>query len=1038
LTQNSERPLFPDSYRRSPKGKGRSRDAADSGQEHKPGSIVRVKLTDFVTYTNAEFHPGPNLNMVIGPNGTGKSTLVCAICLGLGWPPVHLGRAKNISEFIKHGAKKAKVEIELKGDPDRHAQNPVITTIINKDGGKSAESKTQFLIDRKRSTKKAVQDLARSFSIQVDNLCQFLPQDRVVEFAALSPIDLLVETQRAAAPEEMSKWHEELKVMRKEEKIKQNEQQIGIEQLKSMEDRQKSQEVEVGRMRERTTLQERITTLNKMKPFAAWAMLKKEYLVVNQRRKEARREVRDLEAQTEPRRLEVAAKHEYHAQLKHVSVARNRLLERTEADVETKRLKIAKTQKSLEDCEKEIKAEKDNGQKARQDINKYQVEIRKLERLLASPPAEFDPAAMNEDLRKLRQQKRELDEQLNGIGGQVDTLSAQHRQRQEVLKQKNTEAQSLQSQAGRQANKLLQISRDAAKAWTWIQGNLTRFAGQVYGPPMITCTVTDPRYTDAVEQVVGKSELQAFTVTDQADFKMLLNQLQNVMGLSDVNVRASLANLADFRPPHSDAELHALGFQCWIRDVIEGPEAVIAMLCDNRNIHQTALGDQPVPENMERELERSSISAYATSTKFYSIARRREYGEGAVVTRVQAIRKADHLTDAPVDTQAAGQIRRDINETEDDIRMIEEEIQGLRAKNAQLQKELSDLNKEVTKVTQDKAAKQAQDTYFKSLPTRLEGFENKLESAQTSVTEQSGRILEITEKADKLCQDKGQQCLDYANAVVVLRDLHVKFLEAEIMRIEAKSDLEQLEAQQTSEERLLVERTEERDQLIRNAADLLQRIRRDADECERLGQQFTPEETAVQEEVADKDPAELELEIQAAEASLEALHGGNENVIREYEQRAKKIEEKRARLDSVETSLNELTAKITEIRDLWEPRLDHLISQISDAFAENFAGIQCAGEVGVFKDDDFENWAIQIKVKFRYADTIEDWLIRHTDKNLTGRMSSSASWTPTVSQAASAPCPPYSTSWHCRAWPEHRSALSTKLTRAWTRATRGL
>lgn len=55
--------------------------------EHRPGAIVRVKLTDFVTYTLAEFFPGPRLNMVIGPNGTGKSTLVCAICLGLGWPP---------------------------------------------------------------------------------------------------------------------------------------------------------------------------------------------------------------------------------------------------------------------------------------------------------------------------------------------------------------------------------------------------------------------------------------------------------------------------------------------------------------------------------------------------------------------------------------------------------------------------------------------------------------------------------------------------------------------------------------------------------------------------------------------------------------------------------------------------------------------------------------------------------------------------------------------------------------------------------------
>ena len=66
-------------------------DSAEAGravrETHQPGSIVRVRLQNFVTYTSAEFFPGPNLNMVIGPNGTGKSTLVCAICLGLGWSP---------------------------------------------------------------------------------------------------------------------------------------------------------------------------------------------------------------------------------------------------------------------------------------------------------------------------------------------------------------------------------------------------------------------------------------------------------------------------------------------------------------------------------------------------------------------------------------------------------------------------------------------------------------------------------------------------------------------------------------------------------------------------------------------------------------------------------------------------------------------------------------------------------------------------------------------------------------------------------------
>ena len=71
--------------------------------KHQPGAIVRVKLTNFVTYTSAEFFPGPNLNMIIGPNGTGKSTLVCAICLGLGWGTKvwnyashHLVRASNV------------------------------------------------------------------------------------------------------------------------------------------------------------------------------------------------------------------------------------------------------------------------------------------------------------------------------------------------------------------------------------------------------------------------------------------------------------------------------------------------------------------------------------------------------------------------------------------------------------------------------------------------------------------------------------------------------------------------------------------------------------------------------------------------------------------------------------------------------------------------------------------------------------------------------------------------------------------------------
>lgn len=194
-----------------------------------PGSIVRVKLKNFVTYTAAEFHLGPSLNMIIGPNGTGKSTLVCAICLGLGWSSEHLGRSKELSTFVKHGASEAEIEIELaKAEGER--TNPVVTRILRKE-----DNKTVFFINGKHSTKSVVMEMCKRFSIQIDNLCQFLPQDRVVEFAKMKDTERLRATLGAAAPAHMSDWHEQLKVLREEEKELEIKQHADTEHLKKLE-----------------------------------------------------------------------------------------------------------------------------------------------------------------------------------------------------------------------------------------------------------------------------------------------------------------------------------------------------------------------------------------------------------------------------------------------------------------------------------------------------------------------------------------------------------------------------------------------------------------------------------------------------------------------------------------------------------------------------------------------------------------------------------------------------------------------------------
>ena len=52
-----------------------------------------------------------------------------------------------------------------------------------------------------------VAEAVAALNIQLDNLCQFLPQDRVVAFAQMSPCELLLETEKAFGARELHEQH---------------------------------------------------------------------------------------------------------------------------------------------------------------------------------------------------------------------------------------------------------------------------------------------------------------------------------------------------------------------------------------------------------------------------------------------------------------------------------------------------------------------------------------------------------------------------------------------------------------------------------------------------------------------------------------------------------------------------------------------------------------------------------------------------------------------------------------------------------------
>ena len=187
------------------------------------------------------------------------------------------------------------------------------------------------------------------------------------------------------------------------------------------------------------------------------------------------------------------------------------------------------------------------------------------------------------------------------------------------------------------------------------------------------------------------------------------------------------------------------------------------------------------------------------------------------------------------------------------------------------------------------------------------------------------------------------------------------------MLIEASSDHAILKERNASVNQMLETKRREVDQIAKDCEAAATEARRILDVCRNLMASADHTLTTFFQTLPEgQSSEELEIEIESEKARLELMHEGNGGVIREFEQRQKHIDALKARLQEINHSLGEFDEKIKGIREQWEPELDQLVGRISDSFSFNMQQISCAGEVGVFKDeDDFAQWAIQIRVKFR-------------------------------------------------------------------------
>ena len=308
---------------------------------------------------------------------------------------------------------------------------------------------------------------------------------------------------------------------------------------------------------------------------------------------------------------------------------------------------------------------------------------------------------------------------------------------QRSIKQAELQLSRLDSASGQQELKLQKYSHDTLKAYRWLLENQSKFEKEVFGPPIVTCSITDPKFADAVESLFQKTDFTSFTVQTRNDFRTLQIAINQTLGLHDVSIRTCSLSLDTMRPPMTNHELAQLGFDGWARDFLVGPDPVIAMLCSEKSLHLTPIGLREISNEVFARLEEGSMSSWVSGKKSYQVTRRREYGPGATSTRVREIKPAQVWTEQPVDVSLKREHQENITLWNEQLQDIKEKLESEKAAVEKIRDEYKQAEREMVfymaplvsshcvlivlqeDIETEKSAKQTAHTQYRAIPEKI-------------------------------------------------------------------------------------------------------------------------------------------------------------------------------------------------------------------------------------------------------------------------------------------------------------------------------
>jgi len=926
-------------------------------------------LRDFMTYNEVEVLPGPNLNLILGPNGTGKSTIVSAICLGMSGKASTLARASQLGGYVRHGADKATVEIELNNPC---GENYLITREITKD------NKSTWKLQGKSVPHSKVEEIIQRLHIQVDNLCQFLPQEQVQNFSRLKDKELLVGTMKAVGNPDLENYFEQLiKLQAGLGAISTNAEQEKVE-LSKLKEENKRWESEVQSFKERENLKLSVKLLEKKK---VWLRYKDElnlYKRIQQNATNLKQQYDTIAARFKPLEDKIAAKEKLILKTQELLKLSREKITGEYAKVNSKLSSADQQKLKMENLASELSSKRQAEAKRMDEINNFKQQVLSLEN----------------ELEELSQQEGEMLKQLREVGHQLEELARTEsgiRQKKEAAteevrnlrNERDACISKIKNMEDVDRNRLEMLRRDRPQvheAVVWLRENKARFRGPIYEPLVLSLNIKDAKMGKYVENRVNYNDRIAFFCEDKADMNELLQVLREEKGLA-INVAHSPPSheplSVEYQPRMAISDLREYGFHSYVRELFNAPDPVVRYLCKMYNIHNIPVGDRRVYDNFGviRDRFGNIFNMFYGDTKVITIKSSRYRSDKLTQTSDVGSSKFFGLS---VNVQALELLKSSVAELEERFSA------GKRALEAILQEE-NVTNRSREALLQRRNALQKWQGNRRVVTSRLTSKRSQLANLQKETLDLSAE----EQRVKAACAVCVKAMIDHmAEHGKLLEQLLVRDKEREALQIhmdvlracitsarsrlnEEKDQITQLKAEKDEAERLCQEAKGRVTQVL-DEARRMTGVRQFDD----LSDEMKAKLAALPTNLTDVDDA-----IHNASARIQLMGRADEQVVRDYEARKARIEELSEAINKISDRASLIRQKIDEVRGKLMPPLLDLISRINTSFGRFYASMHCAGEVCLYTgeedQEDFKNFGIRIRVKYRSSEPLIDLSANH-------------------------------------------------------------